>query len=342
MRITGLSVPDQNADIHVVVEGQIVSAMALLSEPRLHLLSVHPIGLSPTGGEASATVELHFPLEHKLRIDDVQIQTTARLAHVRVANVAGGRELDGGSFDLTVDKDGLGLKGRAALAKIPVSLDATMDFSPGPDDQIVQKITLTGQPDAAQLDAAGLRVSDVVNGQIPMNAVMIERRDGSGTVSLGGDFTLASLQLAPLGWSKPSGIVANGSATLVMTRDRLTKINRIAVQGDGIAVSGSANLTDGRVRSVTLDAVRLGRTQGHGTILIGGALGAGASGGGRGCVEWGVPVGVGRRRCRAGRRISWISCCRAGRSIWRGNWRRRAGGGSAAGDDAGVAAGCAV
>jgi hypothetical protein len=41
------------------------------------------------------------------------------------------------------------------------------------------------------------------------------------------------------------------------------------VAGDGVVVNGSANFTDGRMRSVQLDQIRLGRTQGHGTIRVG-------------------------------------------------------------------------
>ena len=37
----------------------------------------------------------------------------------------------------------------------------------------------------------------------------------------------------------------------------------------GVVVNGSANFTDGRMRSVQLDQIRLGRTQARGTIRIG-------------------------------------------------------------------------
>jgi hypothetical protein len=268
MRITGLSLPDQTAKIHAQVDRRLASALALLTEPRLHLLSAHPIGLNPAAGDVSVGLDLQFPLENKLRIGDIQIRALARLSHVKVTDVASGQELDDGAFDLDVDKDGLRLKGRGTLAQVPVTLDGTMDFNPGAADQITQKIALTGQPEAAQLDAAGLHVMDVVNGLIPMTAVIIERRNGDDSISIGGDLTQATLELGPLAWRKPAGSVANATVTLLMSRDRLTKIDRIAVQGDEVTVKGSANLVDGHVRSVLLDNFRLGRTQGHGTIHI--------------------------------------------------------------------------
>jgi hypothetical protein len=268
MRITGLSFHDQVTEIHVQAEGQIASALALLSEPKLHLLSVHPIGLSPKAGEAAATLDFRFPLENKLRIDDVQIRAAARLTHVRMPDVAGGQELDDGAFDLNVDKDGLRLKGGGTVATVPVTLEGTMDFDPGAPDQIVQKIAVTGQPDAAQLNAAGLHVADVASGSIPMTVILIERRNGDGSVSLGGDLTQATVRIAPLAWSKPPGTVVNATATLLMSHDRLTKIDHIVVYGDDVTVNGSASFVDGHLRSVKLDTIRLGRTVGHGTIHI--------------------------------------------------------------------------
>ncbi|MDR3529883.1 MAG: DUF3971 domain-containing protein [Rhodopila sp.] len=268
MRITGLSFHDQVAVIHTLVEGPVASALALLKEPRLHLLSAHPIALKTGGGDASATLDFRFPLENKLQIEDVQIHADAHLQRVRLLDVAGGQGLDDGSVDLSIDKDGLSLKGRGSLAAIPVTLDGRMDFSQGPASQVVQKIVVTGQPDATQLDAAGLHVTDVVGGSIPMTAVMIERRSGDGSIAITGDLTLATLGVAPLAWHKPSGDAANAAATLVMSHDRLTKIDRIAVRGDGLLMSGSANFIDGHFRTLLLDAIQLGRTQGHGTIHL--------------------------------------------------------------------------
>ena len=235
MRITGLSAKDQFAEIRVRLDGQIVSALALLSEPRLHLLSAHPIGLKPAAGDALAALAIKFPLRNNLQVDDVQIHADARLSQVRVPDVAGGHVLDDGAFDLSVDKDGLTLKGRGTLAAIPVTLDGIMDFTPGAGDQVVQRISVAGRPEAAQLDDAGLHVTAVVQGPVALTAVMAERRNGDGSVVIGGDLTQATLGIGPLGWKKASGVAANASATLLMSRDRLTKLDRISVRGDGLS-----------------------------------------------------------------------------------------------------------
>ena len=266
MRITGLSVKDQSTVIHTQVVGSVASVLALLRQPRLHLLSDHPIGLKTGGGEAAATLDFQFPLQDKLSIDDVRIKAAAHLTKLRLLDVADGHQLDGGVFDLDIDKDGLALKGQGSLAAIPVTLNGRMDFTPGSAGQVVQKITVTGRPDATQLDAAGLPVTDVLTGPIPLTVVIIERRGGDGSIAINGDLTPATLMIDPLGWRKPPGTTANASAILQMSHDRLTTIDKIAARGDGMRLTGSAEFAGPRIRTLLLDTIRLGRTQGHGTV----------------------------------------------------------------------------
>lgn len=269
MRITGLSLPDQIARIHLQVESPVTTALAFLSEPRLHLLSVHPINLKIAGGDAAASLDFQFPLVTNLLIDDIQMHADAHVTRAKVLDVAGGQDLEDGTFDLSVGKDNLTLKGKGALARIQVNLDGVMDFTLGGADQVIEKVSVVGQPDAAQLDAAGLPVKGVMSGPIAMTAVLVQRRNGDGTVSIGGDLTQTKLQLGPLAWTKLPGVNANLTAILVTTHDRLSRIDRIVLQGDNLLMTGSAGFSDGHLRSVLLDKVRLGRTQGHATIHVG-------------------------------------------------------------------------
>jgi hypothetical protein len=266
--ITGLSLHNQVAVIRTHVEGSVASALALLKEPRLHLLSTHPIGLTIGGGDISAALDFQFPLEQTLGIDDVQVHADAHLKRIQVLDVAGGRNLDEGAFDVDIDKHGLILKGEGSVAKIPVTLDGSMDFDPGPADQIVQKIAVTSQPNVTQLVAAGLHIADFLSGPIPLTVVMIEHRNGDGSVAVNGDLTLATLSVQPLAWQKPSGSTANASAILLMTHDRLTKIDRIAMRGNGFVLTGAAAIDSGLIHNIVLDTIRLGQTRGHGTIQI--------------------------------------------------------------------------
>ena len=141
-----------------------------------------------------------------------------------------------------------------------------MDFNAGPADQVVQKIVATGDADATQLDAAGLQVTDVATGPMSLTATLTERRNGQSAVTIESDLTRATLTVDPLAWSKRPGTPASATATIRLQRDRLSRIERIAVRGDDLLLTGSAEFTDGRIRSVLLDRIRLGRTDARGAV----------------------------------------------------------------------------
>jgi hypothetical protein len=114
--------------------GRVHGSAQGFTEPRLHLLSAHPIGLNPGAGDASEGLDLLKTIVGLMTSRSVP-WLGSRTSRQRI--VAAGQEFDDGAFDLDVDKDGLRLKGRGTLAKVPGTLDGTMDFNPGGADQIM-------------------------------------------------------------------------------------------------------------------------------------------------------------------------------------------------------------
>lgn len=268
MRIVGLTLKDQYADLRVGVKGPVTSAMALLSEPRLHLLSSHPIGLKPAAGSVSGTLTFQFPLEYKLTIDDVAIKADTHLSDVRLADVIGNNALDDGGFDMTVDREGLALKGQAKLASIPISLSGSMDFRDGPPDQVVETVAMAGTASVADLGAAGLKVDDVLAGSVGMVATLTERRGGAGSLAVTGDLSAATLTVPALDFKRKMGSSGRLSANLQLRNDRMIGIDHIAVTGDDVALAGSASLPPNGPSQFVLDRVELGKTAGHGSVRI--------------------------------------------------------------------------
>ena len=63
VRITGLMQHDQVANIKAGVTGSLPDTIALLHEPRLQLLSRHPVSLNDPAGDVAATVAVDLPLD---------------------------------------------------------------------------------------------------------------------------------------------------------------------------------------------------------------------------------------------------------------------------------------
>lgn len=266
--IAGISRKDQVASIRVDVNGSILSAIALLKEPRLRILDRHPMDLKSPSGEVRMSLQAVVPLELNLTFDDVKIHGAGTLNRVHLTGIAAGRDLDDGAVALHVDTNRLTMKGTGRLAGIPATIDASMDFRPGPPTQVVQRIAVTARATARALAEAGLDSSGAVAGEVRLNAVVRQFRNGDGDIAVDADLTAAVLTLAPLAWQKPAGTAAKGSARLKLTRDRLTAIEAIALEGTGLRVHGAATATatGGRFDTIRVERAVFGRNDFSGTI----------------------------------------------------------------------------
>ena len=260
--------PHQIGVIDADVAGPLPDALALLREPRLALLDRHPIELKNPAGQTTAKLSLILPLEDAVRMDDIAIQVQAHLDGVHLGALVAGRDLDQGVLDLTANAEGMKLSGRALLASIPAKLDAVMDFRAGPPSQVLQSVTVSGQPDARQLAAAGLDATSLLNGAAQVQAVLSERRNGQGDVAVTADLTGAELVVAPLEWRKPRVAPAKASARVLLDHDRLTGIEAVQLDGDGVVLRGRADFSGGSLSAFRIDRLTLGRTVAQGTVNL--------------------------------------------------------------------------
>ncbi|WP_428487415.1 AsmA-like C-terminal region-containing protein [Rhodopila sp.] len=269
MLITGLAGRDQVTRISLRVNGPVASAITLLKEPRLHLLSEQPFDLKDPSGDTSATVSLDFPLDENLRADEIVFHVGAHLHRLHLADVVAGRDLSDGQFDLLADKAGLSANGQGSLAMVPITATGTMDFSAGPPTQVLQRISISGRPDAGQLADAGIDVKRVlVSGQVPLTATLLERRNGDGSIALNANLAAAVLQVKPVGWSKAAGTPSKASATILLSHDRLVSIVHIVAVSTDALVAASVECPDGVLQSISINRANLGKTDMHGAIRI--------------------------------------------------------------------------
>jgi AsmA-like C-terminal region/Protein of unknown function len=264
--IDGLSQKDQTATIRCDAAGSVVSAIALLREPRLGLLDRHPMDLRAPAGDIRMTLHAVVPLEKKLLIDDVTIRAGGTLSKVHLAGIAAGRDLDDGMIAFDVDTSHLSIKGTGAIAGVAANIDGLMDFRSGPPSQVLQKYTVTGQASARNLAEAGLDMGNALSGDFGVSLVLSEYRNGDGELIANADFTQAGLNVSPLGWRKPAGGMVKVSGRVSLSNDKLAGIDRLVIDGPGVSVRGAVTVFNGKPDTVRLDRLVLGRTDVTGTI----------------------------------------------------------------------------
>ncbi|MBV8575802.1 MAG: hypothetical protein JOZ58_12315 [Acetobacteraceae bacterium] len=266
MRITGLIQPDQFGDIELDLAGTLPDTIALLKNPRLQLLSKHPVDLRDPAGQMTGRIGIKLPLNEKVQMDQIAIRAQAHLDGVHLTGIAAGRDLDQGVLDLDASNDAMKLNGRGLLANIPTQINADMDFRAGPPSQVLQRITVTGKADAKQLAAAGLDAGTALSGSASLQATLTERRDARGQLDVNADLTAAELTAEPLAWRKPAGSAAKGAARLLLNRDRLVGVDNILLEGDALSVRGRTEYANGSPSLLRLERIVLGGTDAQGTV----------------------------------------------------------------------------
>ena len=129
-------------------------------------------------------------------------------------------------------RSGMTIAGQAELAGIPAQIDAAMDFRAGGPRQVLQRVVVQSRATTAQLAQNGFDLAPIAEGTIGLAATLTEHRDGNGELALGADLADATLSVAQLGWHKPTGSSARAAARLVLSHDRLTAIDDLALEGD--------------------------------------------------------------------------------------------------------------
>ena len=268
MRISGIMQPHQTGTIEAEIAGPVPDALALLREPRLGLLHRHPIELKDPAGQADVKLQVSLPLEHDVSMDSIGINAQGRLDALHLSAIAAGRDLDEGMLDINASNDGMKMSGHALLAAIPAKIETSMDFRAGAPSQVLQTISVSGQPDTQQLAAAGLDATSMVAGTIALQARLTEQRSGRGELLVQGDLAKSELTVPGIGWRKPRDVAARGQVRVMLDHDRLAGIDVIQIEGKDLAVHGVAQTANDKVTLLHFDRLMFGRTNAQATLRL--------------------------------------------------------------------------
>ncbi len=266
MRIAGLDASHQPATVGLTLSGDLGDLLRELANPRLHLLSAHPVPFTHPSGHTETTVTVGLPLDNDVSIDAVRVEARSVMTGIHLGDVVAGRALDRASLTVSANTSGLSLDGNGLVGAVPARLHYAMDFRAGPPEQLVEQAHVQGRVSDATLRREGLDPSGNVSGSAGLVVDYAARRDGHALVSLGLD--MAGLGIATAVWNKPAGIPAEASARIVLLRGRLSAIDALHAEGPGLSVDARAAVSGGRAREVVVGHFAVGRTSGQGRIEL--------------------------------------------------------------------------
>lgn len=265
--ITGLEKKNQHAAITARVSGALHDVLVLLAEPRLRLLSRHPLPIANMDGQSETAISVTLPLLKNVTMDEVAVRAESTLTAVHARDVAAGLSLADGTFSLNADNDGMTLAGSGGLGGVPIRLKYTMDFRAGPRTQVVQRLKADTTITAAALAKHGIfDASGLVDGPVALSAELDVARDGAAKMLLGAGLTEARIKIAALGFVKPAGARATARAEIALAGKRIASIDAFSLTGAGISVTGSVAFSDGKPRLARIDHAEIGQSDASGSV----------------------------------------------------------------------------
>ncbi len=266
MRITGLTRKDQLGRLDMHIGGAVQDLLAVLSHPRLNLLSRHPLAVTDPSGKVAAHLVLSVPLVETVSADDIPIRAEANLTDVHLGDVVAGRDLDHANLSMTASNDGLQLHGQGAIDGLPSNLAYGMDFRPGGAGQSTESGHLTAHVDAAALRREGLDDAHRFTGEALLDLGYDRRRSGSARITLALDLARSGLQ-TPF-WRKSPGTAAQASGVISMQDNRVVSIDTLHATGPDLLLDGHADIDAGKPQALVIERFAIGRSRGAGRIEL--------------------------------------------------------------------------
>jgi uncharacterized protein YhdP len=238
-----VEVSDLDRDPQIVtidgdVKGPVRDALELINRDRLGY--PRKMGIDPKASSGSAEAHLRFrlPAKKDVKIEEVDLRIDVKLADAALTDAAFGAAVSAGDLDMTIERDGLTMKGVAEIADTRTSLEWRENFGKAEFDT---RIVAEAAPDEAARATLGLHAAPWVEGRTPVK--LIYTRSGQKAMAdVTADLTEASLSAEPLAWSKPPGVPGEAHALVALDGRDVVALNEVSLRAGDLVLDGSVVL----------------------------------------------------------------------------------------------------
>ncbi len=236
------------------VLGDAGDILAVLNQEPLKVLADTKFTPAQFSGPVAAQVEIERPNLRVAPEDSYRYKGVATFSALEVDSIIGDAPLTGGKGRLDLETNGMTVKANALLGEAPLSIEWRQRFF-GAGDKTV--INVEGVANSATADLFGIPTRQMAQGDVPFTAKAVGGVNAFRALELDADFTDAVLVSETLGWMKPEGTAATGSARLSFSPEG-TKVSDFMIEGDGLSIRGAADFAEaGALRTFDIPAFNL-------------------------------------------------------------------------------------
>lgn len=266
MVIGDLDKKDQTGTITVGLRGDVRDQLALLAEPRLHVLSRHPIPFTHPQGQGEVHFTLRLPLRTHVSTDDMTLDGHAHMTGVHLGNVAIGHGVENGTLDTAVTMHGMTLTGHGLFGRIPADVTGEAGFDRVPAGHVVNHVHARLHLTPDTVSSLDIPVEDYFYNRAELAVDYSSFRLAPDVVTLDLNMKDAGVHI-PV-WSKAPGVPASAHAELSLEKGQLKSVQNLRASGPDLSLKGAARMLPGGASELILPDFRVKRSVGSANLII--------------------------------------------------------------------------
>lgn len=256
--LTDFEKKTQYVRIEGTARASLMAALTLLDHPRLGYASALGIDPAKTAGQTVTKLGFAFPAEDDLRFEQVDLSAESSIVGASIKSAIFGKDLDDANLSLSLDRKAMTIEGTGRFAGIPSALSWRENFVA---DGYESRISLQGTADAAQRAALGVDLAPIVDGPVGFNVIYTTHSEGRNEAVARFDLTPSTLDIEPMGWSKPPGVAASADLEAAIAGGQPIQMRHFTLSGPDLAATGRGALTaEGGLVAVSFDRLAIGKT----------------------------------------------------------------------------------
>lgn len=254
--IANLHVPGNSGTFKLHVDGTVPEVLALIDQQPLGYATRFNLKPAATTGRAALDLAFVVPMRRSVKVEDVQIGISAKLAELGIP-IDEKRRLENANANLAIDGKKLAADGTGMVSGIPTSFAWTEEFAPA--TAVSTHLDVQARLDDAARARLGVPVPSWMTGQISATLAFTGRRFHFDDATLRADLTGMAAEYPSINLTKRAGTPANATAAIHFGEKGAVSITDLVVTGSGLEVRGDMALDgEGNLVSAALPMVRAG------------------------------------------------------------------------------------
>ena len=257
VRIFNVGTPREDLTVDIGLTGPLRAVLTVVDLPPLGYPSKLDIDPAKTAGRVDGRLKVAFPLFDSVKLDDLEVQVSAKATGAAIEKVVAGRDASEGELAVELDTKAMTVTGNARFDGAPITLTWREVFdskATGPGTVLEAQ----GGSDVRHLATFGPDfLTEYARGPVGAKVRYASGENRQATLNVELDLAQTDLRVAPINWKKPPGVAAQSRFVMHFLEGAPTRLTDLRLDGGGLQAAATVQLADGGKEVARIDAPRV-------------------------------------------------------------------------------------